>query len=132
MLALPHPPHCPQVLCEIPVSFVLPGFFYILAFPLVGFPLQSFVQLFLVLMLNVQAPGQGWGEEGPRNTDGVWYKGSHDGASMVNVVNASEWCRNMASAVFLWRGDAMSPRDKNYPTDVPIQACIRNASGDAS
>jgi len=43
-----------KVLCEIPVSFVMPAWFYVLAFPLVGFPLQTFVPLFCVVMLNVQ------------------------------------------------------------------------------
>jgi len=43
-----------KVLCEIPVSFIMPAWFYIIAFPLVGFPLETFFSLFLVIMLNVQ------------------------------------------------------------------------------
>merc|ERR1711966_51848 len=43
-----------KVLCEIPVSFIMPAWFYIIVFPLVGFPLETFFSLFLVIMLNVQ------------------------------------------------------------------------------
>merc|ERR1712070_895959 len=43
-----------KVVCEIPVWFVMPGFFYAIAFPLVGFHIKTLVSLYVVLMLNVQ------------------------------------------------------------------------------
>merc|ERR1712046_3853 len=43
-----------KVLCEVPVSLVLPLFFFLICYPMVGLAPQYALPLFLVTCLNVQ------------------------------------------------------------------------------